>query len=648
MKMKRKMTDEIFFTQHVDTTIPGLETIPELCKNGQYDEARRVFADVVRRRAEPERFLSIPYEIGENIIRIDGEDEMAMADRVCRKIILSCGVPMDYSNGYDWTANPTYNQYNEWTWQLNRHNEFKCLGYAYQKTGDEKYANCFLEMFESWVQQMEVPPEETEYGETYAWRTIETGIRMVATWPYAFFAFFKSPIMTDDFIVEWYKSVWEHGRRLFLQNSTCNWLIMEMGGLSVLGMLFRELKDADAWSRYAIERLRQELYNQVYADGWQFELTTNYQETCINNYFRVIRVANAYGVELPDEFRTIIERETEIFVKYAMPDGSLPNINDGAYERAAEYLCKKLDYFPERKDFLWVATDGREGEVPAIGTVALPNAGQMVFRSGWERDAVYAHFDAGPLGAGHQHEDKLSLMVYANGHLAVPEGATYAYDGSPMRQYVSHTRAHNTVMINGQGQCRWPRYEWHEGDIDAPSGMEYRLGDDVDYATARYDEGYGPDYYPATHTRGVAFMKNAGHGLKPFFLVFDRVEADEEVRFESLWHLDDETFSMCNLSARTSHVTVMADGEGLALSAVRGQEYPVWQGFMATAFAQGCYKPVYTLRYTGKAKSTAFVTLIYPQGEGCPVTGVRLCAPGEACLTLKNGETLTVREADFQ
>lgn len=157
MKMKRKMTDEIFFTQHVDTTIPGLETIPKLCKNGQYDEARRVFADVVRRRAEPERFLSIPYEIGENIIRIDGEDEMAMADRVCRKIILSCGVPMDYSNGYDWTANPTYNQYNEWTWQLNRHNEFKCLGYAYQKTGDEKYANCFLEMFESWVQQMEVP-----------------------------------------------------------------------------------------------------------------------------------------------------------------------------------------------------------------------------------------------------------------------------------------------------------------------------------------------------------------------------------------------------------------------------------------------------------------------------------------------------------
>lgn len=57
---------------------------------------------------------------------------------------------------------------------------------------------------------------------------------------------------------------------------------------------------------------------------------------------------------------------------------------------------------------------------------------------------------------------------------------------------------------------------------------------------------------------------------------------------------------------------------------------------------------MYTLRYTGKAKSTAFVTLIYPQGEGCPVTGVRLCAPGEACLTLKNGETLTVREADFQ
>ena len=88
----------------------------------------------------------------------------------------------------------------------------------------------------------------------------------------------------------------------------------------------------------------------------------------------------------------------------------------------------------------------------------------------------------------------------------------------------------------------------------------------------------------------------------------------------------------------------MADGEGLSLSVVRGQEYPVWQGFASTGFVQGCYKPVYTLRYTGRSRAADMVTLIYPQGADCPVETIRLLAPGEARLTLKSGQTLVVRE----
>ena len=644
MKLKRSMTDEVFFTRHVDTSLAGLEEIPSLCQSGRYDEVRRVFAAAVRRRAEPEKFLSLPFEQEENMTKLDGENEMDAAERVCRGVLISCGVPMDFSAGYDWSANPTYNQYNEWPWQLNRHDAFRSLGYAYQKTGDEKYTRCFLEMFESWVQQAKPVPEHTDHGATFGWRTIETGLRMAVTWPYAFFAFLKSPLLDDDFIVEWYKSLWEHGRRLFVDYSNANWVIMEMAGLGVLGILFRELKDADEWRAFAIETLRQELYKQVYEDGFQYELTTSYHEVCINNYFRLMRVADQYGVPLPEEFRRFTERETEVFLKLAMPDGYLPNINDGSFERAANYIRKKIDYFPHRKDFLWMATDGQEGEPPAFKSVALPNAGQIVFRSGWKRDAFYAFFDAGPFGRGHQHEDKLSLLVYANGRLAVTEGGNYAYDGSPMRQYVSHTRAHNTIMINGFGQNRWMRYEWHDEDINAPSGMSYRMGEASDYACGTYDEGYGPDFFPAAHTRGVAYIKKTEQNLAPFLVVFDRVRAPETVAYESLWHLDGETFSMENLTARTSGITVMADGEGLSLSVVRGQEYPVWQGFASTGFVQGCYKPVYTLRYTGRSSAADMVTLIYPQGADCPVETIRLLAPGEARLTLKSGQTLVVRE----
>ena len=32
-------------------------------------------------------------------------------------------------------------------------------------------------------------------------------------------------------------------------------------------------------------------------------------------------------------------------------------------------------------------------------------------RSGWDRKALFLGFEVGPFGAGHQHEDKLSIEI---------------------------------------------------------------------------------------------------------------------------------------------------------------------------------------------------------------------------------------------
>ena len=650
-KLQRSMQDHFFFTRYVDTTLPGLDILPDLCREGKYDEARHVFADFVRRRAQPEKYLALSVDSGEyfaNIVNFEGESEMDMAERLCRKIHVSAGTPIDFSGGYAWGANPTFNQYNEWPWILNRHNDFVSVAYAYSQTGDEKYTQCFLDMFESWVMQATPVPDHTDDGDSFGWRTIESGIRMSQTWPYTFFTFLKSPLIDDNFIVEWYKSLWEHGKRLFLDCSNGNWILMETAGLGILGILFTELRDSSIWRDYAIKRMLIELRKQIYPDGFQIELTTNYHEVCINNCMRLVRVADAYGVELPEEYRQIVERGTDLIVKLMMPNGYLPDLNDGACTLASDHLKKRADYFPERKDFLWVATEGREGEEPAFKSVALPYSGQMIFRSGWERDAVYAHFDAGPFGYGHHHEDKLSLIMCVNGQYVLTEGGDYAYDNSPMRRYVSHTRAHNTIMVNGFGQNRFKNFLWHDADVKKLSDMEYKLDDACDYACGVYDEGYGPELFPAVHRRGVAFLKQVGHGLQPFVVVFDHVEADEAFSFESLWHLDDETFSMRNLSASTSGLTIMADGEGLSMEAVRGQEGEEWQGFIGTGWSQGNYRPIYALRYTGRAQKADIVTLLYPQGADCPVEKVCAKEPGVAELTLKDGTNLTIREADMK
>ena len=50
--------------------------------------------------------------------------------------------------------------------------------------------------------------------------------------------------------------------------------------------------------------------------------------------------------------------------------------------------------------------------MPTETSHAFPYSGHYVMRSGWDKDATYLLFDAGPFGAGHQHEDKLHFVLW--------------------------------------------------------------------------------------------------------------------------------------------------------------------------------------------------------------------------------------------
>ncbi len=144
------------------------------------------------------------------------ETEAEAAERVLKLELISCGVAHQFEDDVDWFSNPTFNKYKEWTWQL--------LGEQYQATGDERYAEGFVRLFNSWANQAVVPEDEPGPA-TRCWRTIETGIRMGQTWPRALHYFINSPHFTDDVLVDWYKSLWEHGWRLRNFHWRYNWLI---------------------------------------------------------------------------------------------------------------------------------------------------------------------------------------------------------------------------------------------------------------------------------------------------------------------------------------------------------------------------------------------------------------------------------------
>ena len=649
------LTDRAFFLECLDESIDGLQDVISLARNGDLAAAKKSFAAYIRDNLRYDSFFSIPYEVGENAFLLPDETEQQAADRICRNLLISCGTAMQYGDTVDWFANPTYNGYQEWTWQLSRHWEFKTLAHIYRLTGNEKYAEAFARLFKSWVRQAVRPESDVSGHCTLCWRTIECGLRMGASWPYALHAFAKSPAFTDELLVDWYKSVYEHAERLQHNHMTGNWLIMEMNGLFYTGVLYPVFKKSREWQSFALELLRQEIDAQVYPDGFQFELSTNYHMVVINNYFRVAQLCDAYGVTFPPYFRQKMEEMLTVYVKLIMPDGHVPDLNDGSSGPAKRFIGALAGMFPDNETFRWVLTDGKEGHAPAETTNVLPYSGMITMRSGWGCDDVYGFFESAPFGAGHQHEDKLNFLLYACGRYLLPEAGIFAYDDSEMRKYVLSTRGHNTVRVNGMDQNRRRTFCWGKEDIVKRSDLVTNVTEDFDYAAGTYDEGYGPEQdRSVTHKRSVLFLKAPEDG-KPFFIITDRLlaPADADNVYSVQWRINDEDVRLAGpMHLCSQHLHLLASGtpETMWTELVCGRTLPEWEGWYTQHIGQRDWKPQPTAKFCVRGASKRLVTVIYPDENGkCPFIGVRAADDiNETVFTLltADGRELTLDETD--
>ena len=656
-----RLSDAEFFAK-IDTARPGLEGIPDAVADGDLRTARRLFAAEVRQTLQPDRFLRIRRAFrGRSSMRA-GETIEEAAERILRGELISCSTPHHFEGEVDWFINPTFNQYREWTWQLSRHPEWALLAQRYRETGDERYAEAFVRFFKSWVRQA-VVPEDAPGSATLCWRTIEAGIRMGGSWQWALHSFYRSPHFSDDVLVDWYKSAWEHGWRLRNFHRTGNWLIMEMNGLAQVSILYPQFRDAPAWKAYALERLAEELDAQVYPDGFQVELSTGYHQVDIRNYQWLIDVCLAYDEPVPKAFHAGMERMHAVNVGMMMPDGRLPDVNDGGWQPVAPLMESAVEMYPARKDFRWAYTEGQEGAPPAETSRAFPYAGYYVMRTGWEPDAVWALLDGGPFGYGHQHEDKLNVLLHAYGRLLLTEGGNYAYDASEMRRYVLSTRAHNTVRVDGQDQNRRLHYHREAFDVHALAGAKWRTTDAFDVAEATYDEGYGPEAEQAVvHTRRAVLVKRGIGGMGSFLLVVDRFapQDDQAHTYQVLWHLGADKVETDGLSVHSrdgsqANLSVLPSAHpALRVSVIRGQESPEWQGWRAIRnHQQGDYAPTPTAAYQLDATGPLrLVTVLYPTppGETCPIRAAEAGAdPAEQDirLALGDGSTVNLLEGDY-
>lgn len=678
-----RLTHMDFFTRCLNPAFPGLEGVDVLAKQGDMEAAEKQFGGFLRaclnpdvyfgagwnRRFTPAEWDSMPPRGGLDTeplnfvldhsarcdnISLPGETTRDVARRVMRGDVVSCWIEHDFGGEIQWDANPTPDGYGEWTWQLNRHHEWETLGYCYAHSGEEAYARAFRDQILSFIRQLKAPDDNVAGGGTLGWRTIEIGIRCAHSWPNAVHACLRSPSLSDHDWTLIFKSVWENANRLYGHPSNGNWLAMEMNGLVHCGVLYPFFRDAAAWEERGVERLTDMLRHQVYDDGFHYELSTNYHQVVIDNCMAAAQVFGQAGRAAPRALQTALERMYSIYIPLCTPELNLPNLNDGNRFHLTEILPAAVRAFPHRRDFLYLATARREGEAPAATCFHLPNSGMAVFRSGWEADDLWCFFESAPLGFGHQHEDKLNLLLYADGYEMITEAGRNAYDDSPRHRYSLQTQGHNAVLVDGYGQARRPFYRPESIRLHGDAGLRFCNTAAFAAAEGVYDEGFGPERIPVIHRRRILYLKAPAYA-DPFILVIDRL-CGENVphKYTALWHYTDHP---CELHGRNlllrldDRVTLTTLTAGFDTArVVRGQTEPEWQGWLADIDVN-LHAPIPTAllcRTVNRPLRT--VTVLAPAaGHPCRLKGVRAGdRPQDTALHLltETGE-ITLNENDF-
>lgn len=402
---------------------------------------------------------------------------------------------------------------NEWVWQLNRMGFWDDLALAYWHTGDERYAHEWALQLVDWTIKN---PRDDAHG--YAWRSIEAGIRGY-NWTGLFQRFIDSPAFTPEVLVAFLNSCYDHASYLMtVYKKRSNWGLMEAEGMAFIAMTFPEFSNALQWRTEAISRLNQEIENQVYPDGHQRELAIGYHTSSITWFKRTYDLAHLNGLTsaFPDKYLATIEKMCEVPMKLGFPDGTNPQFGD-AWRGSPGQIWPKLREWSKlfkREDFLYVASEGREGRKPGATAFALEQSGLYSMRSDWTKDAICLLLKCGPDGGAHSQPDNGTFELYAGGRDLMPDAGSYIYSGDPEgRRWFRQTKVHQTLTLDGENSAYAPRQLlWKPGKQDDILVVE------------------NASYPGLTHRRAVIFVD------KKYFVIVDEAfgnaTGDVDIHFQ--------------------------------------------------------------------------------------------------------------------
>jgi len=275
--------------------------------------------------------------------------------------------------------------------------------------------------------------------------------------------------------------------------------------------------------------LKQQIAKGVRDDGFWYEGSIGYHFYTISSLEPLYLAAKAQGLDLAgtDKFELMYRAP----LRMAFPNGELPANNDGwpgtnlsgmtsYYETAAGLwpdselpACLAALYGRRPRsslDALLYGPDKLPKPKP-LGTEStlFEDSGIAILRNG----SANAYLKFGPYGGGHDHRDRLNLIVFAQGRVVIPDIGTSGY-GIGLNHWFRSPAAHNLLVVDGamQRPCSGKLLDYGPDRVSAEAGPAYpgvnitrtlRLHTDhlQDHIAARSDTPHTYDLF--YHVRGT-------------------------------------------------------------------------------------------------------------------------------------------------
>jgi hypothetical protein len=619
----RDRLDELF-TQ-LDPAHEDISTITTQWQSGDRVAAATALCEYYKGKDFPMELLDPP-TIPRNVI------EQADAAIEKRFFLLNEweAAPLTTTGSIDWEGRGARND-KERAWMLNRNAFVLNLAEAAKLTGDSRYNSALNELWQDWILQNPYP---NRLSFSAPWRALEVARRILNSWVYVFYGY---DVLDDETRLLVLCSILDHADSLSEHASSWggNHLITEKMALLTTAVAWPEFRQAGQWRTDSIRDISREFISQTYPDGSYKELSNHYQRVVLTSTIRFLKLIES-GEQTDTQVAVgeRIEKMWDFFAGVMRPDGFGPLNNAADNEHNASFVREVWEQF-NRPDWLFMASNGTEGPAPSgpepDPSRLFPWAGQAILRTGWDRDAGWIYFDAGPYGTAHQHIDWLHVSATLKGRPLLVDNGRYIYQPGPWKEYFQGPASHNILLLNGQASEQAPR------KVDSPLPVAFEQRDSVAYASAsaQFPPSSSLPLLPSLRTSTPWNRSILLDQRGRFALIIDHVVSFRTQNWTAQWHFDP------GLSEEEAEraLTLVAPADSVRSLVRIGAGPPDVAGFHSPEY--NVKQPAVQMDVSGNLdRPTTLVWLL--QSPDAPDIHVQILSkPGDPILHLQ------VREADL-